>query len=193
MINATILGRLGRDPELRTTNSGTQVLSLNLATNSGYGDNRITMWIRCSIFGARAERLSGMLTKGSQVVVSGELTQREYTTTAGEARTSLELRVSELEFAGPKSDAQESAPASAPARARKPARRQEPEIHFEEHDMKDLHGFSTRQLTQFMENQSACNFAARAITMGCALIGCRMAACCGRPIPASDCWTLDAA
>jgi single-stranded DNA-binding protein len=67
-----------------------------------------------------------MLTKGSQVVVSGELTQREYTTTAGEARTSLELRVSELEFAGPKSDAQESAPASAPARARKPARRQEP-------------------------------------------------------------------
>jgi single-strand DNA-binding protein len=126
MINATILGRLGRDPELRTTSSGTQVLSLNLATNSGYGENRVTLWVRCSMFGARAERLAPMLAKGSQVLVVGELTQREYTTTAGEARTSLELRVSELEFAGPKSDAQESAPASAPARARKPARRQEP-------------------------------------------------------------------
>jgi single-strand DNA-binding protein len=100
MIHATILGRLGRDPELRVTNGGTQVLSLNLATNSGYGENKITLWVRCSMFGARAERLAPMLSKGSQVLVVGELTQREYTTTAGEARTSLELRVSELEFAG---------------------------------------------------------------------------------------------
>jgi single-strand DNA-binding protein len=126
MIHATILGRLGRDPELRVTNGGTQVLSLNLATNSGYGENKITLWVRCSMFGARADRLAPMLSKGSQVLVVGELTQREYTTTAGEARTSLELRVSELEFAGPRPDDAAQPSASAPARRSKPAPRREP-------------------------------------------------------------------
>jgi single-strand DNA-binding protein len=126
MIHATILGRLGRDPELRVTNGGTQVLSLNLATNSGYGENKITLWVRCSMFGARAERLAPMLSKGSQVLVVGELTQREYTTTAGEARTSLELRVSELEFAGPRPDDAAQPSASAPARRSKPAARRVP-------------------------------------------------------------------
>lgn len=123
MISATLLGRLGRDPEVRTTNTGTPVMSLNVATNSGYGENKTTTWVRASMFGARAEKLAPMLAKGSQVMLTGEMSLREYTTQAGEARTSLELRVSDLVFAGSKPDAAErQEPTRAAAtRRRKPA------------------------------------------------------------------------
>ena len=118
MIHATILGRLGRDPELKETNDGTRILNLNLATDHGFGDKKETMWVRCAIFGKRADTLAKYLAKGSQVLVVGELYTREWEKNDGTIGYSLECRVSELEFAGSKSDGgqkhhapQQSAPA----------------------------------------------------------------------------------
>ena len=117
MIHATILGRLGRDPEQRTTNSGTQILNLAVATDHGYGDSKVTMWVRASLFGARGEKLAQYLSKGSQVLISGELYTREYDKD-GMTRTSLEMRIAEIELAGSKQDSQQSThqPARQPAR-----------------------------------------------------------------------------
>jgi single-strand DNA-binding protein len=107
MIHATILGRLGRDPELKQLSNG-PVLNFSLATDHGYKDAKETMWIRCAIFGKRAEVLSQYLAKGSQVLVQGELYTRTWEKKDGTTATELECRVAELEFAGGKSDSQQS-------------------------------------------------------------------------------------
>lgn len=110
MIHASILGRLGKDPELKTTGNGTLVLNFSMATDHGYGDNKTTMWIRCAVFGQRAEKLHPYLAKGSQVLVQGELYTREWNKDDGTTGHSLECRVAELEFAGSKGDGQQQAP-----------------------------------------------------------------------------------
>jgi single-strand DNA-binding protein len=119
MIHATILGRLGRDPELKQLDNGA-VLNFSLATDHGFGDKKETMWIRCAIFGKRADTLAKYLEKGSQVLVVGELYTRTWEKKDGTMATELECRVSELEFAGSKGDAQSSAPQQREAPAQKP-------------------------------------------------------------------------
>jgi single-strand DNA-binding protein len=121
MIHATILGRLGRDPEIKNVN-GTSILNFTLATDHGFGDKKQTMWIRCAVFGKRADTLAQYLAKGSQVLVQGELYTREWEKKDGTTATELEFRVAELEFAGSKGDsqqqpAQQQAPAPAPRAA----------------------------------------------------------------------------
>lgn len=97
----TATGNLGRDADVRATPSGLIIASFPVAVQSGYGDNRKTTWVRCSLFGKRAEsKLVGYLVKGAQIAVSGELSLNEYTTKEGENRTTLELRVSEIDLIG---------------------------------------------------------------------------------------------
>ena len=122
MIHATILGRLGRDPELKQLDNGA-VLNFSLATDHGYGQKKETMWVRCAIFGKRADTLAQYLEKGSQVLVVGELYTRTWEKKDGTTATELECRVAELEFAGSKGDGQQS---SAPQQQSAPAPRQAP-------------------------------------------------------------------
>jgi single-strand DNA-binding protein len=75
----TIVGNLGRDPEMRYTPSGTPVTALNVATNRQYKDNngqqvKETTWFRVSVFGKMAENCAQYLHKGSAVLVEGRLT-----------------------------------------------------------------------------------------------------------------------
>lgn len=90
-----IAGRLGKDAELRRTQGGDPVLGFSVAVDDGYGDNKRTLWFRCSLWGKRAQALDGHLTKGSAVAVSGDLSTDEY-----EGKTSLTVRVSELTMQG---------------------------------------------------------------------------------------------
>ena len=99
----TCTGNLGKDAELRYTSSGTAVAGFSLAVKAGYGDKQSTLWLNCSIWGKRAE--SGLiqhLTKGQQVVVSGELSEREWQGNDGTTRKSLELKVNEITLVGGK-------------------------------------------------------------------------------------------
>jgi len=70
-------GRLGRDAELKTPN-GKPLLSFAVAVESGWGDNKKTTWVECTLFGKRAESLADHLLKGSTVGISGEHGVREY-------------------------------------------------------------------------------------------------------------------
>jgi len=93
---------IGRDAEVRHTASGVSILTVTGANNTGYGDNKKTHWVRCSIFGKRAEGgLVEYLKKGQQIFVSGELSLNEYQKD-GQTKTSLELNTSIIDLVGGK-------------------------------------------------------------------------------------------
>lgn len=106
-------GNLGRDAETRYTANGTAVCSFSVAVSSSYGDRKTTTWVRCALFGKRAEgQLVDYLKKGTHVAISGEATLREWEKD-GEKRYALEVNVDSLDLIGGRGDTQ-SKPGAAP-------------------------------------------------------------------------------
>ena len=98
-----ISGNLTRDPELRQTASGTQVLSFGIAVNDRRKNNQTGEWedypnfVDCTMFGSRAEAVSRFLSKGSKVAIEGKLHYSSWERD-GQKRSKLEVIVDELEF-----------------------------------------------------------------------------------------------
>lgn len=98
-----ISGNLTRDPELRQTAGGTQVLTFGVAVNDRRRNPQSGEWedypnfVDCVMFGARAEAVSRYLTKGTKVAIEGKL---RYSTWErdGQRRSKLEVIVDEMEF-----------------------------------------------------------------------------------------------
>ncbi len=101
MNNATFAGRIGRDAEVRHTNDKA-VANFSLAVDeyAGKGERK-ALWIDCSMWGERAEKLAQYLTKGASVAVSGRVGMRTYESN-GETRATLTLRVAEVTLLGGK-------------------------------------------------------------------------------------------
>lgn len=74
----TISGNLGRDAELRSTNSGDQICSFSVGVKQGWGDRAQTNWYRVSVWGKRAKSIADNCFKGMLVTVIGELQIGEY-------------------------------------------------------------------------------------------------------------------
>ncbi len=105
-----IIGRLGRDPELRYTQSGSPVASLNIATDESYTDregNKVdrTEWHRVSVFQRQAENCANYLTKGSLVFVEGSLQTRKWQDQQGQDRYTTEIKAQRVQFLDRKGDA----------------------------------------------------------------------------------------
>ncbi len=105
-----IIGRLGRDPELRYTQSGSPVASLNIATDESYTDregNKVdrTEWHRVSVFQRQAENCANYLTKGSLVFVEGSLQTRKWQDQQGQDRYTTEINAQRVQFLDRKGDA----------------------------------------------------------------------------------------
>lgn len=96
MNSLNFTGGLGRDCETRFTAKGDAITSFSVALSSGYGENKLTTWLNCSIFGKRGESLAPYLLKGAQVAISGEFSARPYTSKAGDEKLSLEVRVNDV-------------------------------------------------------------------------------------------------
>lgn len=94
-INATIIGRLGRDPDLKTTGSGRQVCNLSIASDHGFGDRKSTTWVRASVWGKAGENAARFLRKGSEVAVQGVVYTREH-----DGKTYVECDASAVTFVG---------------------------------------------------------------------------------------------
>lgn len=92
------IGNIGRDPELRYTPQGNPVCSFSLATKTGYGEKEGTTWFNVTVWGKQAEVANNYLSKGDKLHVNGELTERTYTTNAGEQRHSLEIKCRDFTF-----------------------------------------------------------------------------------------------
>jgi single-strand DNA-binding protein len=77
-LTVIMVGRLGKDPEMRYTPSGQAVTSFTVATDRQYNDSsgqkvKETTWVRISVWGKMAEPCNQYLKKGSQVLVEGRL------------------------------------------------------------------------------------------------------------------------
>jgi single-strand DNA-binding protein len=105
----TIVGYLGRDPELRYTPDGTPVCDFSVATTERRKDRSgepqdITTWFRVTVWRKQAELAGQYLAKGKQVYVEGRLIQKEYQDRDGNTRYSLEVTASDVQFIGSRGD-----------------------------------------------------------------------------------------
>ena len=102
MINKVILiGNLGKDPELRSFESGSSVCTFTLATSETYKDKQgnkqqSTEWHNISIWGKIAEVASKYLRKGSKVYLEGNIKTRSWGNDKGEKRYTTEILVNNM-------------------------------------------------------------------------------------------------
>ncbi len=100
----TIVGHLGRDPELKYTPQGTAVANFSIATTEkrkGNGETtETTTWFRVTVFGKQAEIAQQYLGKGKLVYVEGRLKLNEYTDRDGNRRSSLEVTADNFQMLG---------------------------------------------------------------------------------------------
>jgi len=102
-----IMGRLTRDPELRTTNSGTSVASFSLAVDRNYkgaDGEKETDFIDCVAWRSTAEFAAKYFAKGRMAVVEGRLQIRPWTDKEGNNRRSAEVIVDNMYFGDSKRD-----------------------------------------------------------------------------------------
>jgi single-strand DNA-binding protein len=105
MLNkAQIIGRLGRDPEVRYMPSGEAVCNFSVATAEKWKDKASgevkeeTTWHRITAFGRQAEIVGEYLRKGSLVFIEGKMTQRAYADKDGAEKVSHEIRMQDMKM-----------------------------------------------------------------------------------------------
>ena len=127
MVNKVILvGRLGRDPELRYTQGGQPVANFTLATSERWkgkdgNSQERTEWHRIVVWGKTAENCAQYLQKGRQVYVEGRLQTRDWEDKDGHKRQTTEIVALTVQFlggrgegAGERTDDSMGAPAPSP-------------------------------------------------------------------------------
>ena len=95
----TLLGHVGRDPEIHTSAGGDQAARFSLATTERWKDRageprERTEWHRVIVFGGQVGVVDRLVRKGSAVLVEGRLTVREYTDKQDQAKQATEIIVS---------------------------------------------------------------------------------------------------
>jgi single-strand DNA-binding protein len=103
----TLVGRLGKDPEMRFTASGQGVCSFTMATDSRWTDKagvkqEKTEWHRVKAWGRTGEIAAQFLKKGSEVYIEGRIETKEYTDKDGVRKWSTEIVANELVLLGSK-------------------------------------------------------------------------------------------
>lgn len=106
MLNKIILsGRLVRDPEMRTTQSGKSIASFTLAVDRDFapqGQKKETDFINCTAWNGTADFMSRYFSKGSMATVCGSLQIQNYTDRDGNKRSAPNVNVENIYFAGEK-------------------------------------------------------------------------------------------
>lgn len=100
MNNIVLLGRLTKDAEIRSTQSGKVVASFTLAVDRPYTQNgkKEADFIACQIWGKSAEVLGKSVHKGQRILLEGRLQIRQYTDKNGNKRTAAEVVADRFEF-----------------------------------------------------------------------------------------------
>lgn len=113
MLNqANIIGRVGKDPEVRYLPSGEAVANFSLATSEKWKDKQTgepreeTEWHRISTFGRLAEIVGEYVKKGALVYVSGKIKTRSYEQN-GETKYATEIRANEMKMLSGRNDGQQ--------------------------------------------------------------------------------------
>lgn len=124
MVNkVTLIGRLGKDPEVRTLETGTNIAKVALATEESYKDKSgewqtITEWHTVIMWRDMAERAEKMLKKGYLVYIEGKLTSRSWEDENGNKKYITEIRANTFrllrsDINGDRNNGQASKPSAA--------------------------------------------------------------------------------
>jgi single-strand DNA-binding protein len=140
---AILIGRLGRDPEIRYTQDGAPVANFSLATSEFWNDRsgtrqERTEWHNIVAWNKLADLCKRYLGKGRQVYVEGRIQTREWDDRDGNKRRTTEIVANQIVFLGSRGESPEE-PASEPEmRRRDPAPEQEarmPEVEITDDDI----------------------------------------------------------
>ena len=101
-----LIGRLGKDPEVRTLNKGKKLATMTLATNETYTNQKgekvqDTQWHNLVVWGKLVNVVSNYLTKGMEIAIEGKLVHRTYELN-GEKKYTIEITVNDLVMLGSK-------------------------------------------------------------------------------------------
>ena len=123
---ATLIGRVGRDPELRRTSGGDAIVNLSLATSEQWKDKESgekkesTEWHRVVLYGRQAEVAAEYAKKGALIYIGGQIKTRKWTDKDGVEKYTTEIQARDLKLLSrPSGDGQQGGgqPARAPAPA----------------------------------------------------------------------------
>lgn len=101
MNNFSAVGRIGRDAVTRFTQTGKAVTGWALAVDRGFGDNKQTVWLDCTLWGDRGQKLAEHIRKGDRLGVVGEIGTREH-----DGKTYVTLDVKDVTLLGGKQEGQ---------------------------------------------------------------------------------------
>lgn len=113
MINSVVLmGRLVRDPEIRTTASGKSVCSFSLAVERDFqrSEEKTADYFDCVAWGKTAEFIDKYFRKGRMIAVVGRIQTRTYTDKDGNKRQAMEVVAEKVSFTGEKAEPSEQKP-----------------------------------------------------------------------------------
>jgi single-strand DNA-binding protein len=102
-----LIGRLGKDPEIKVFDSGKKLATFSIATNSVYRNNKgdkveEVQWHNLVMWDKLADIAAQYLKKGSEVAIEGKLVHRSYETSDGEKRYTTEINVNDIVMLGAK-------------------------------------------------------------------------------------------
>ena len=105
MNSLSLTGRITKEPEIKTTQSGNLYLMFTLAVDRGWKDkdgNYITDFIPCVAWNSQAEFIGKYVQKGNMLEITGSIQSRTYETQSGENRTVIEAIVDNIRNLTPK-------------------------------------------------------------------------------------------
>jgi single-strand DNA-binding protein len=99
MTNLTLVGNLTNTPDPARQAGGSKVVTIRVASNTGFGQNKRTMYIDCDLWGDRFDGVVQYLQTGKKVFIAGELLQDDWTDKeTGAKRSKHKVRVSNLQL-----------------------------------------------------------------------------------------------
>lgn len=107
-----VTGNIGRDAEMSYTPQGRAVCKFSVACNDKWKSNgqaqKRTTWFNVTIWGERAESVTGFIKKGQRIRVRGQVSANAYVDKSGKPQASLELNTDDVMFLSPKLENQDS-------------------------------------------------------------------------------------
>ena len=127
------IGRVGKDATTRYTQAGKPVTGFSLAVDRGWGDNKQTVWLDCTLWGDRGVKVAEHIKKGDRLGVNGEIGTREH-----DGKTYVTLDVKDVTLLAAKQESGGGTPRqNAPRATQRPVNATEPATtdDFEDSDI----------------------------------------------------------
>lgn len=143
----TTVGYLTADPTLSATNSGQQVCKFRLGSQNRRRDennNFMTNFYNCTVWGKTGETIARLFKKGNRIMVSGDLTIRDYTDKNGAARVSIDIDVRDWDFGERSNGGQAQAQTQAPQ-----VRPQVPQVQYQVPVAQPQYGYTATAAPQY--------------------------------------------